>query len=647
MRLHRLSTLAAATLMTPALVVLPAPAQGEPAQKPVGTTQEKAALVDPARPEVGDGDRATLQDRERAESATPEVGDGSDLVVLGATGRQELPEDLAVIGVTWEGEKPLAVQYRTEGPEGWGAWQSVDTETESEGEQTATARAGSDPVVVTGAVAVQARILGKKGDAPRNPVLSVIDPGRGEGDANTGAQPGAAQAAAARPTIRSRAQWGADESIRGGEPSYGVVRGAIVHHTAGSNNYTPDQVPAVLRGIYEFHVKDRGWSDIGYNFLVDKWGRVWEGRYGGTSRAVVGAQASGFNQVTMGISLMGDYYNVDPSPAAIDAITRTIAWKASIHGFDPRGTFSWKGGVYRNISGHKDVGNTDCPGRVYNFIPGMIVRAAALKGSVGGTAPSPQTPGTSRPPAATPGAVGRVGLSDALMASATGRLLAVAPSGSRSAKAVRTVDGRTNWPEFSHVSVSPDMNGDGTPDVLVVGKWTGQLYFFPGESGGLGEPETIGRGWGAFSKVLAPGDFSGDGKADVLATDPRNGRLYLYTGRGNGRVNGGKVLGTGWTGMKHLVAVGDMSGDRKPDLLGVTRDNRAWLYRGNGRGGWAGSRIPLGSVAEFSSIAPMKGAARVLGVRPDGSAAILTKAGNSLRRTPVSSDFQGVRVFGG
>lgn len=99
-----------------------------------------------------------------------------------------------------------------------------------------------------------------------------------------------------RPTIYTRAQWGTNENIRGpGPPDYGEVRGALVHHTVNANNCTAADVPAIIRGIYSYHVNSRGWRDIGYNFLVDRFGRVWEGRYGGIKRAVTGAHTAGYN----------------------------------------------------------------------------------------------------------------------------------------------------------------------------------------------------------------------------------------------------------------------------------------------------------------------------------------------------------------
>ncbi|WP_141397301.1 FG-GAP-like repeat-containing protein [Mobilicoccus massiliensis] len=648
MRLRRLSTLTAATMLAPAFWALPA--QGEPNQKPVETTQEAAALVDPADPAVGDGDYATSQDIALAKDKTPEVARERDLAVLGATGRQAVESSLAVIGVTWEGDTPLAVQYRTEGPKGWGAWQGIDTSSEGDGvESQARTRAGSDPIVLTGATAVQARILGAPGDAPRNPTLAVIDPGHGEGDANTGVQAGAAQAAASRPTIRSRAQWGADESIRKGSPSYGVVRGAIVHHTAGTNNYSPSQVPAILRGIYAFHVKDRGWSDIGYNFLVDKWGRVWEGRYGGTNRSLVGAQASGFNGVTMGISVMGDYRYVNPPQASIDAVTRVIAWKASIHGFDPRGRFTHNGKSYRNVSGHRDVGQTSCPGLIYNYLPAMATRAAALKGgsSLGNTGGSAQVGGTTRPPAVGSPPSGGLNVADAMLLGTTGKLFAVSPAGAASISYARALDQRS-WRGYDRILVTQDISGDRFPDLLTRGRQDGRLYVHPGRGTGVAARTSLGGGWNAMAHIVAPGDWTGDGRADLITVQKSDGKMYLYPGKGNNKFGSRVAIGQAWGGMAHVLAVGDWSGDRKPDLVGITASGQAYLYRGDGRGRFTkATKSSLGSVKGYSRFVGMTGTGRILAVRADGSAAVLRPSGNGMAATAVSPNFRGLTVFGG
>ncbi|MDO5627296.1 MAG: FG-GAP-like repeat-containing protein [Mobilicoccus sp.] len=636
----------AVTILTPALLVLPSPMTGGAAQKPVSATQEAAPLIDPERPEVGDGDVASARDVALAKENTPEVAEKADEpVVLGATARKEITPDLAVIGVTWQGDAPLAVQYRTEGPDGWGAWHGVDTDTGDTGENDgAQVRAGSDPIVLTGAIAVQARILGAEGDEPSDPQLSVIDPGEGRADATADqAGPGAANASAARPTIHSRRAWGADESLRRSGASYGNFRGTIVHHTAGTNNYSQAQVPAILRGIYAFHTRDRGWNDIGYNFLVDKWGRVWEGRAGGMDRAVVGAHASGFNAVTMGISLMGDYSRVQPSAAAIDAMTRTIAWNSSVHGYDPRARFTHNGRSYRNVSGHRDVGSTSCPGLIYNSLTTMATRAASMRGNVGATTPAPQRPGVNPPPA-TPTA--GLNVADAMLLNGSGHLFAVSPSGANNITSARRINAG-NWRGFDRIMVSPDFSGDRFPDVISRRASDGALFMHPGAGTGVQSGRQIGQGWGVMSHILAVGDWNGDGRADLVAVHGTTGRLMLYPGAGGGTFGRATQIGQGWGVFSHVLAVGDWDGDGRPDIVGITPRGDAFLYRGTGRGGFHSGRVALGNASGYSRYVGMAGARGILAIRPDGRADMLRSTNNRFTAHQVGPHFRGLHVHAG
>ncbi len=140
------------------------------------------------------------------------------------------------------------------------------------------------------------------------------------------------------PPIVSRAKWGADESLRSNSPSYGVVRCAFVHHTVNANNYTRAQAPALVRGIYYYHTQVNGWNDIGYNFLIDRFGTIYEGRYGGVASAVIGAQVLGFNSMSTGVSLIGTFQTVAPSKAAVTSLERLLAWKLDLSHLDPQGT---------------------------------------------------------------------------------------------------------------------------------------------------------------------------------------------------------------------------------------------------------------------------------------------------------------------
>ena len=185
------------------------------------------------------------------------------------------------------------------------------------------------------------------------------------------------------PFVISRADWGADESFRtindgcNGHPDYASsTRFAVVHHTVNSNNYEPGDSASLVRGIYYFHTHDNGWCDIGYNFLIDRYGQIFEGRYGGPNRSVIGAHAGGFNTYSTGVAMIGNFDIASVPGAAYDSLRALLAWKLSYHGIDPQGTsvitpydspFSkYPAGQpieLPNIVGHQDVDSTECPGR--------------------------------------------------------------------------------------------------------------------------------------------------------------------------------------------------------------------------------------------------------------------------------------------
>ena len=202
-----------------------------------------------------------------------------------------------------------------------------------------------------------------------------------------------ASAATSAPPIVTRSEWGADESLRSGPPSYAPVKMAFVHHTASGNDYTPADAPALMRGVYAYHTKSLGWSDIGYNFLVDRFGTIYEGRYGGMDRGVVGAQVFGFNTGSTGISVMGTFTDAAPPAQVVTALERLLAWKLSVHGLDPAGTAKLTCGATEKfksgsvvsfpvVAGHRDANYTECPGsRLYALLPAIRTNVARRVGT--------------------------------------------------------------------------------------------------------------------------------------------------------------------------------------------------------------------------------------------------------------------------
>jgi hypothetical protein len=195
---------------------------------------------------------------------------------------------------------------------------------------------------------------------------------------------------ASSPKIVTRAGWHAEEDIVRAKPLYAPqLKLAIVHHTAGTNNYTPAQAAAIVRGIEVYHVKGNGWNDIGYNFLVDRYGTIYEGRGGGMTRNVIGAHAEGFNTGSVGVALIGNFTTARPTAVQQDALVKLLAWRLDLAHIDPlatvalasRGNAKFRAGkvvVLRTISGHRDTGPSECPGdATYALLPSIAKRVAA------------------------------------------------------------------------------------------------------------------------------------------------------------------------------------------------------------------------------------------------------------------------------
>jgi hypothetical protein len=368
--------------------------------------------------------------------------------LTGVAGRLLGPTDLtaafSLVGVTWDrsaqpGDGPdLSLRTRRDGV--WTPWTALDVDDDgpdgagdpaelAANPQAAAAapRLGTAPLWVGPSDGFQLRLDRIPDHLPTGLRVLLIDPGRSAADAAVGSVPrvaSQAHATIAWPTIYRRKDWGADEKLRDSRPRYtGPIQAAFVHHTAGTNDYAPADVPKILRGVYAYHVKGRGWSDIGYNFLVDRFGRAWEGRAGGVDRTVLGAHTGGFNTDSFGISVMGDYSKERPSAETVQAIARVIAWKFSLPGdgasLDPLsivklisaggGTSRYKAGTaheFVRISGHRDAGRTECPGTyLYEQLPTIrtLVREILDEDSTyGPTLPAPEdTTGTA--PGTAPG----------------------------------------------------------------------------------------------------------------------------------------------------------------------------------------------------------------------------------------------------
>jgi hypothetical protein len=291
-----------------------------------------------------------------------------------------------LVGLHWRG--PGSVRFRTRSLVGrWSTWQRADPEAEdlpNVGSPESRAARGwrvGNPYWTGPSDRIEYRLRGRvqrlRAYFVRSPEIRI---------------PLRRVSMTGSPLLLDREAWGADEAIRRAPPRYATsVQFALVHHTAGSNSYSPSQSAAIVRGIEIYHVKGNGWNDIGYNFLVDKYGQVFEGRYGGVDKPVVGAHAEGFNTGSVGVAVLGTYGSSAPPALATTALANLLAWRLDIAHVDPASTLTWVSGgnarfasgvpvFIRAVSGHRDTGFTTCPGAVLYSQLDAIARQAADTG---------------------------------------------------------------------------------------------------------------------------------------------------------------------------------------------------------------------------------------------------------------------------
>jgi hypothetical protein len=559
-----------------------------------------------------------------------------------------------VAGVSWARSTQLSgadviVQVRVREDSGWTGWETpgvTDEGPQGGTAESATARLGTNPLVTDGATAIQVRVDTTNGQPLPDVRVTTINPGTSSADDNLVNHTPAASASAAAltPTIITRKQWGADESLRGSTTLNATVKAITIHHTASSNDYTAATAAAQIRGIYAYDTKGLGWSDIAYNFLVDKFGRVYEGRAGSITQAVRGAHAMGFNTNTMGVAALGNYETTAAPAVMVDSLAKVAGWKLSQYGVDPTATttLTSAGGTgakfavgvvatLSTINAHRDSSYTACPGK--NLFPMMATirsKAALYAKYSSTTGPAPVTTanlfaayGTVTLASGSTGwavrdlqlELNRRGFAAGTADGAFGATSLGAVQ--RFQKAVLlTVTGKVaanDWRALSGLSYTKTgapppppppapvpakamvgFNADGRGDVI--GRTTpGDLYFYPAKVGGIGTPVRISGGWNAFRQVVSPGDLSGDGIADVLAITS-TGSAYLYKGNGKGGLLAGRtLLSQAWMDYTDVLTPGDWTGDGKPDLLARKSNGELWVVAGNGKGGFTGTWRRIGA----------------------------------------------------
>ncbi len=319
------------------------------------------------------------------------VPHANGLALVSTAGLYESPPvkadfEFMALGITWETPIPpgvtasLEVRLSQDGVN-WTPWQPLAIDGLDRPEFADPT--GSAILIGTGQW-FQFRLT-SEGIAPttlfRNLKVTYLDTRQGPSALSLTRATAAASGTADEPPIISRAQWGADELLRFDEqgreiwpPQYRAPQKIFIHHTAGSNTITDPA--AAVRAIYYYHAVTRGWGDIGYNFLVDRQGRIYEGRYGGEvdGRLVVGGHTYGYNYGSLGISVLGNYQNAPVPAAAEEALVRFLAARANRYGIHPL-----EPGFFVNtwfpfgVLGHRDANSrTVCPGNyLYGRLPAI------------------------------------------------------------------------------------------------------------------------------------------------------------------------------------------------------------------------------------------------------------------------------------
>lgn len=324
-------------------------------------------------------------------------------IVLGAPGSAkargwstvaDVPGGTESVALAWDGSPTGEVRLRSHGPDGWSDWLDLHADPTHAPDHDAPDRTVVGPVWVADADAVEVEVEEGSLQGLTLHALRIGDP--------PPPPPGSVRPAAAavgQPGIHPRSQWGAADWRCNDAPSTARLRFAVLHHTVTTNAYSADQTAAQIRSVQHTHQNLQGYCDIAYNFVVDRFGRIWEGRAGGVDRAVIGGHAKGFNTGSLGVVLLGQHHRgaspaaASVSSAARGAVVNLLRWKFAHHGVDARarvtvrslcdpstGPCRYAAGTdvtLNTIVGHRDVQLTACPGDLAQPI------VAAIRGEVG------------------------------------------------------------------------------------------------------------------------------------------------------------------------------------------------------------------------------------------------------------------------
>ncbi len=557
----------------------------------------------PARDDEGPS-AAAVPDADGQDEGGEDVGqeDAGDAIQRSEV--LEAPLRFSGLGLRGQGD-PSAVHVRAYEPdEGWSAWLEVEVMDASDGPDEDTDEAAAAPAtqgwaseaIWTGeATHVQLEVTG----APLSTVQATFIDAMGHSEGTferlarqlTPRMSSPAAEASAQPDVIRRDEWGADEESSwrdGRSPSYAEVDFGVLHHTATSNWYSEAEAAAQVRNIQHWHVHGNGWQDIGYNFLIDRFGNVYEGRAGGMELGVVGAHAGGWNTGSFGVAIMGNFNDAAPPQAARDAAARVIAWKYDVHGIDsdPGGVTAANEHRIRSLEGHRNVRRTssgspiytaestsdsfrrDCPGELlYDHMDDIRAQAHAYSTAASAAVPvSGDWNGDGRD---TPG----------WFVEGVWRL--------RNSNSAGGADHVVEYGQAGDVPVVGDFNGDGRSSLGVIRDGDWMLRF--DRAGGAPQREfRFGRVTDGDRPLV--GDWNGDGRDTIGIV--RDGTWHLRDDLAGGVSDRSFVYGRVTQGDVPLI--GDWNGDGR-DTIGIVREG-TWHLRHSLTGGYSDHQFVYGRV---------------------------------------------------
>ncbi|MGW0840399.1 FG-GAP-like repeat-containing protein [Streptomyces sp. NPDC002787] len=546
-----------------------------------------------------------------------------DLKLTGADGgRRALArtttEPFSLLGLSWAGsDAPLdgtaRIRTRSAATGEWTDWRTLATPATAR--TAGAARGASEPLWVGPSDGVEARVVAADGSPstalPKELEISLVDPGvtaeeSGDRMPADGGMSNAAFVAddvptplastVTRPPIVSRARWGADESTVTGTAEYvDRISAVFVQHTGGTNSYSCAESPSLIRALMAYDIRTAGRGDLGPNFVVDKCGRVYEGRAGGTNLSVRGEHTPGFDGDSTGIAVLGDFQSGGrASRAAVESVARLAAWKLGQYAGDPTGkvtlTAAEDTGVYARgesaeldvISGGRDAATTTSPGaNLYTKLP-EIRRYAA---SPGRSSAIPTADHTGD------------GVSDLVApthrtGSGSITLVPGGANGPVSASRLRLDQASTGVPgaaesgdEWGAATAWGDIDGDGYADLAVgapgeddttghADRGAVTILYGPSFTAGadtmaLGDDyEPSGARFGA---TVAVGDFNADGRADVFTAATGTGGNWAARFDDGHEVAGDLTTATGTLAYAD-AATGDFNRDGYADVALNYRD---------------------------------------------------------------------------